>query len=100
MSPELTGFALGLLLGAAKVMAIGTVGFGVAWWRARRRVQELEAELGEDGPPPNVEERLRQVEEVLARVAARVEAISEGQAHLAERLPERSDTMSRRLPGR
>ena len=49
MSPELTGFALGLLLGAAKVMAISTVVFGVAWWRARLRIKALEAELSESG---------------------------------------------------
>ena len=47
MSPELTGFALGLLLGAAKVMTIGTIGFGIAWWRARKRVRVLEADLQE-----------------------------------------------------
>jgi hypothetical protein len=91
MSPELTGFVLGLLLGAAKLMAITTVGFGIAWWRARRRVQELEGELQEDALPPNVEERLRQVEEVLARVASRLEVISESQALLSERLPQASD---------
>jgi hypothetical protein len=45
MGPQLTGFALGLLLGAAKVMAIAAVGFGIAWWRARLRVKSLEAEL-------------------------------------------------------
>jgi hypothetical protein len=42
VNPELTGFALGLLLGAAKVMTIGTIGFGIAWWRARLRVRALE----------------------------------------------------------
>ena len=47
MNPELTGFALGLLLGAAKVMTIGTIGFGIAWWRGRRRIRELEADLQE-----------------------------------------------------
>jgi hypothetical protein len=47
VSPELTGFALGLLLGAAKVMAIAAVGFGVAWWRAKMRIRALEAELAE-----------------------------------------------------
>lgn len=47
MSPELTGFALGLLLGAAKIMTIGTIGFGIAWWRGRRRIRALEADLQE-----------------------------------------------------
>ena len=47
MNPELTGFALGLLLGAAKVMTIGTIGFGIAWWRARLRVRALETDLRE-----------------------------------------------------
>lgn len=47
MSPEVTGFALGLLLGAAKVMAIAAVGFGIAWWRSRLRVRALQEELAE-----------------------------------------------------
>jgi hypothetical protein len=32
------------LFGAAKVVAIGTLGFGIAWWRACRRCREHEAE--------------------------------------------------------
>ena len=45
IDPTLSGFALGLLLGAAKVGLIGTVGFGIAWWRTRRKLRRLEAEL-------------------------------------------------------
>lgn len=47
MSPEITGFALGLLVGAAKVLGIGMAGFAVAWWRARLRIKALESELEE-----------------------------------------------------
>jgi uncharacterized membrane protein YciS (DUF1049 family) len=47
VSPELSGFALGLLVGAAKVLGIAAVGFGIAWWRARLRIKSLEAELKE-----------------------------------------------------
>jgi uncharacterized membrane protein YciS (DUF1049 family) len=47
LDPELTGFALGLLLGAAKVMTIGTIGFAIAWWRGRQRIRSLEADLRE-----------------------------------------------------
>lgn len=45
LDPQVTGFALGLLLGAAKVGFIGSVGFGIAWWRSRRKVQRLEIAL-------------------------------------------------------
>lgn len=71
MGPQLTGFALGLLLGAAKVMGIAAIGFGIAWWRARLRVKSLEAELLEaqqelearslPGPGAGVEPPLRDV---------------------------------------
>ena len=45
MDPQLSGFALGLLFGAAKIGAIGTIGFAIAWWRTRRKLQRLERAL-------------------------------------------------------
>ena len=73
MSPELTGFALGLLLGAAKVMAIATVVFGVAWWRARLRIKALEAELSESGG--RAPDRLQQLEDRVDRLSAQLDQL-------------------------
>jgi hypothetical protein len=75
MDPQLTGFALGLLLGTAKIMTIGTVGFAIAWWRARARIRGLEEELREAERASSIpaEERLRRIEESLERLASRVE---------------------------
>ena len=49
MDPQLSGFALGLLFGAAKIGAIGTIGFAIAWWRTRRKLQRLERALPDPG---------------------------------------------------
>ena len=66
MSPEFTGFALGLLLGAAKVMAIAAVGFGVAWRRARGRIRALEAEQRETDRQILESDNLHQINESLS----------------------------------
>lgn len=47
MNPQISAFALGLLLGAAKVGFIGTIGFGIAWWRTRLKLRRVESELQE-----------------------------------------------------
>ena len=38
-----SSFLLGALLVSAKALGIGAVGFGIAWWRARNRIRQLEA---------------------------------------------------------
>jgi hypothetical protein len=73
MNPELTGFALGLLLGAAKVLAIATVGFAYAWWKARNRVKSLEAELQEADRLPAATARLLEIEQKLDRISRHLE---------------------------
>ena len=42
MDPQLSAAAIALLFGAAKIGVIGTVGFAVAWMRARSRIRILE----------------------------------------------------------
>ena len=89
MSPNWNWFALGLLVGAAKVMTIGTVAFGIAWWRARRRVRELEAEQAET---PIGDARLDRIEQGLEVVATQLEQVVRAQAEINRQLvngPER-----------
>ena len=85
MEPELSGFALGLLFGAAKVLAITTGIFGVAWWRSRRRVRELGAEIQR---PALDAERLDRLEQSLEYVAGQLERMADGQMAISRRLGE------------
>lgn len=85
MDPTLSGFALGLLFGAAKVGIIGTVAFGIAWWRTRKRLRKLEAALPE---PTQLEERL-----------ANLEQLADYSANQLQRLIESHDDLARRLSG-
>ncbi|HET9292797.1 MAG TPA: hypothetical protein VFO06_00765, partial [Gemmatimonadales bacterium] len=62
MDPTLSGFALGLLLGAAKVGLIGTVAFGIAWWRTRAKLRRMEATLPD---PASLAERLANLEQMV-----------------------------------
>jgi len=77
MDPTLSGFALGLLLGAAKVGAIGTIGFGIAWWRARAKLKQFESRLPD---PSRLEERLASLEQIADYTAGQVNRLVEAQA--------------------
>jgi len=88
MEPELSGFALGLLFGAAKTLLITTGIFGVAWWRGKRRIRDLEAELAR---PALDTERLDRLEQSLEYMMGQLERI--GQAEL-----QRPDEVTRQLP--
>jgi hypothetical protein len=81
MELALGGVALGLLFGAAKVLLIGTVGFGIAWWRARRRLRELEAQA-----PSLMDERLDRLERNLDYLASQLDRVAQGQVELAREL--------------
>jgi hypothetical protein len=81
MELALGGVALGLLLGAAKVLLIGTVGFGIAWWRARHRTRELEAQA-----PSLTDERLDRLERNLDYLASQLDRVVQGQIELARAL--------------
>ena len=76
MDPTLSGFALGLLLGAAKVGAIGTIGFGIAWWRTRAKLRRLESTLPD---PARLEERLANLEQIADYTAGQVSRLVESQ---------------------
>lgn len=83
MDPTLSGFALGLLLGAAKVGALGTIGFGIAWWRTRAKLRRLESALPD---PARLEERLANLEQIADYTAGQLTRLVETQA-APSRLP-------------
>lgn len=83
MDPQLSGFALGLLFGAAKIGAIGTIGFAIAWWRTRRKLQHLEQAL----PDPGVlEERLGNLEQNSDYIGAKLAELGETQIRMLQQL--------------
>ena len=83
MDPTLSGFALGLLLAAAKVGAIGTFAFGIAWWRSRQKVRRLEATLPD---PAILAERLANLEQMADYSASRLDRLLETQDALSRQL--------------
>lgn len=83
MDLALSGFALGLLFGAAKVLLIGTVGFGIAWWRTRRRLKEVEALHAQ---PSLTDERLDRLEQGLDYLATQLDRIAQSQGELVRHL--------------
>lgn len=83
MDPQLSGFALGLLLGAAKLGAIGTVGFAIAWWRTRRKLQRLESALPDPGM---LEERLAGLERNSDYIGAKIAELGEAQNQVLRQL--------------
>jgi hypothetical protein len=84
MDPTLSGFALGLLLGAAKVGFIGSIGFGIAWWRARAKLKQFEAKLPD---PARLEERLASLEQIVDYTAGQVNRLVEAQVTLPQISP-------------
>lgn len=80
-----TSVLLGALVVTAKVFGIGAVGFGIAWWRARNRIRQLEAERQLDPQP--IRERLDRLEGALDSVAVALERLAAGQSELQRRLP-------------
>jgi hypothetical protein len=83
MDPTLSGFALGLLLAAAKVGIIGTVAFGVAWWRTRTKLRRLEATLPD---PASLAERLANLEQMADYSASQMDRLLETHNALARQL--------------
>ena len=89
MDPTLSGFALGLLFGAAKIGLIGTIGFGIAWWRTRRKLRKLEAQLPDPG---QLEQRLAGLEQLADFTAGQVGRLVEEHSVLQQRLMRPPDT--------
>ena len=82
MDPQLSGFALGLLFGAAKIGAIGTVAFGVAWWRVRRKLRRLERASADQ-----IEARLASLEESAQLSAGQLDRLLDAQDAARRVLP-------------
>lgn len=83
MDPQLSGFALGLLFGAAKLGAIGTIGFAIAWWRTRRKLERLESALPDPGM---LEERLAGLERNSDYMGAKIAELGEAQNQVLRQL--------------
>ena len=83
MDPTLSGFALGLLLATAKIGAIGTLAFGIAWWRIRKKLNRLEAALPD---PAALAERLANLEQMADYSASQIERLVESQDALTRQL--------------
>jgi hypothetical protein len=92
MDPQLSGFALGLLFGAAKVGLIGTLGFGIAWWRARGRLRRYEEGLPDPG---RLEERLASLEQTSEYTTAKLAELVDMQADVLRTI--RADAPRARL---
>jgi hypothetical protein len=97
VDPQLSGFALGLLVAAAKVGAIGTIGFAIAWWRTRRKLQHLEQTLPDPG---QLNERLAGLEQTNDEIGARLSELADTQAFLARQLGTVIDRSVLPRPGR
>lgn len=80
-----SSFLFGALIVTAKAFGIGALGFGIAWWRARDRIRELEAQLQLDPEP--LHDRLDRLEGSLDSVAGALERLTAGQIELQRRLP-------------
>lgn len=85
---EPTSFLLGVLLASTKGLAIATLGFGIAWWRSRQRVKELEAERPQQA---ELRERLDRLESSLEYVAGALNRLGQGQDDLRHALPPGSE---------
>jgi hypothetical protein len=91
-----SSFLLGALVVSAKVLGIGAVGFGIAWWRARNRIRELEAQRQFDPEP--LHDRMDRLEGSLDSVAAALERLAAGQSELQRRLPPPGPSSEATLP--
>jgi hypothetical protein len=82
---DTSSFLLGALLVSAKVLGIGALGFSIAWWRARNRIRQLEAERRLDPQP--LLDRMDRLEGTLDSVAGALERLAAGQSELQRQLP-------------
>jgi hypothetical protein len=82
---DLSSFLLGALIVSAKALGIGAVGFGIAWWRSRNRIRQLETERQLDPQP--ILDRMDRLEGTLDSMAAALERLAAGQSELQRRLP-------------
>ena len=85
MDPQ-AAFVFGALVASLKGVGLVAIGAGIAWWRARRRVRELEAQLA-DAALAGAGPDLAQLEQGLDFLAEQVRAIADEQRALLRRLP-------------
>jgi hypothetical protein len=85
MDPQ-TAFVFGALVASLKGVGLVAIGAGIAWWRARRRVRELEAQLA-DAALAAAGPDHAQLEQGLDFLAEQVRAIADEQRALLRRLP-------------
>jgi hypothetical protein len=76
-----------LLILASGVFAASTIGFAVAWIRARERAIRAEQQLG--APAPVGDARFDRLEEAVESMAVEVERMAEGQRFVSKLLAER-----------
>lgn len=88
MDPQVSGFALGLLFGAAKVLGISSLVLGIAWWRTRALVKRREAEQLQ---PAWIEERLARLEQGLDYAASQLDQLVRAQTETNLRLSQRAE---------
>ncbi|MGH7522948.1 MAG: hypothetical protein ACREK8_01450 [Gemmatimonadales bacterium] len=86
MDPQLSAAAIALLFGAAKIGLIGTVGFAIAWVRARARIRTLEAAASHQIAGAT-DERLERLEQSVEYVVGQLDRIAETQHELQRQLP-------------
>ena len=80
-----SSFLLGALIVSAKVLGIGAVGFGIAWWRGRNRIRQLEAQRQPDPQP--LLDRMDRLEGSLDSITAALERLAAAQGEFQRRLP-------------
>ena len=74
------------LIVASGVLAASTIGFAVAWIRARERAIRAEQRAA---PPPGEDARFDHLERAVETIAVEVERMSEGQRFVSRLLAER-----------
>lgn len=79
-------FALGALLATVKGIGIAAIGAGIAWWRARRRVRELEGQLAAALQAAGSAE-LEQLQQSIDQLAVQFHTLAEDQRIIVSRLP-------------
>ena len=81
---EPTSVLLGVLLASTKALALVAVGFGIAWWRGRARIRELEAARPSG---QELDERLGRVENSLDYITSTLERLGSSQDDLRRQRP-------------
>ncbi len=88
MDPQVA-FMVGALVASVKGLGLLAIGAGVGWWRARRRIRELEGQLlqvATDGRTVGSGDTER-LEQGLDYLATQIQALAEEQRKLTRQIP-------------